>query len=470
MKFLHLADIHLGCRRYNVDERTKDFFRAWRDVIVRHAIPNQVDFVLVAGDFFDRRNLDPLAMNHAMEGLRLLREAKIPVLAIEGNHDQHEAVSDYSWLRSLSTWGLLCLLEPVRDAEGRLALAPWDESTRSGSYIDVAGARIFGSDWYGASSNQAIPMLAEALRHNRSEEHFNILMLHTDVEGQLERSNIPALQLETLATLKELVDYVALGHTHRRFEVDNWAFNPGSLEAAAIDEFRHERGAYLVDVGPQRQVKATLIRDYAQRPFQRLLFDVSGAVDAATVYHGVMEVIAREARTRIVDEPDFPFAPVIEITLTGQLGFKNSLLELNKIRDEARRRTGALLILLRNQSVPVEYAVPGADLAAPRHVREQHIVEELIFRNHQYRGRAKQMAELVIEAKRLALAREPADKLLALIRTMSETETVPATEPETITTADRRSAIERNAVVGEEAPSSRTANSHQGATNGAING
>jgi len=87
MKFLHLADIHLGCRRYNLDERPRDFFRAWYDVIVKHAIPEKVDFVLIAGDFFDRRNIDPQAMNHAIAGLEVLREVGIPVVAIEGNHD-----------------------------------------------------------------------------------------------------------------------------------------------------------------------------------------------------------------------------------------------------------------------------------------------------------------------------------------------------------------------------------------------
>src|SRR2546423_445106 len=104
MKFLHLADIHLGCRRYNLDERTKDFFHAWHDVIADHAIPNEVDFVLIVGDFFDRRNIDPQAMNHAMLGLQLLKDAGIPVVAIEGNHDQHtdDNVSPYSWMRSLS--------------------------------------------------------------------------------------------------------------------------------------------------------------------------------------------------------------------------------------------------------------------------------------------------------------------------------------------------------------------------------
>ena len=102
IKFLHLSDVHLGCRRYNLEERTKDFFHSWHDVIVRHALPNRVDFVLIAGDFFDRRNIDPQTMNHALAGLQLLKDAGVPVVAIEGNHDRRDAVSDYSWMRSFS--------------------------------------------------------------------------------------------------------------------------------------------------------------------------------------------------------------------------------------------------------------------------------------------------------------------------------------------------------------------------------
>jgi DNA repair exonuclease SbcCD nuclease subunit len=71
MKFLHVADIHLGCRRYNLDERPRDFFRAWMDVIVKHALPNELDFMLIAGDFFNARKVDPQTMNHAVAGLQI---------------------------------------------------------------------------------------------------------------------------------------------------------------------------------------------------------------------------------------------------------------------------------------------------------------------------------------------------------------------------------------------------------------
>ena len=57
-RFLHIADVHLGIKRYNLPDRTGDFFRAWREVLERYAIGRRVDFVLVAGDLFDRRAAD----------------------------------------------------------------------------------------------------------------------------------------------------------------------------------------------------------------------------------------------------------------------------------------------------------------------------------------------------------------------------------------------------------------------------
>lgn len=447
MRFLHVADVHLGCRRYNLEERTKDFFRAWYDVIANHAIPHRVDFMLIAGDFFDRRNIDPQAMNHAIAGLELLKEASIPVVAIEGNHDQRDAVSDHSWMRSLSSWGYIKLLEPKPDPEGGFQLVPWDEEDRAGSYIDIAGARIIGTHWYGASATAAIPMIADALRTARAEGRFNILMLHTDVEGQTNRP-IPAVPVAKLKELKQLVNYLALGHTHKRFDLDGWAFNPGSLEPTSIDEYKEERGAFLVEVDEAGSMKIEHIREYVQRPFQRLSFDVSGAEDAETVYRGVMQVIEREARPH-VDGDEEP-APIIEITLRGQLGFKNSLLQINRMRDEAREKTGALHVMIRNQSVPVEYAVAaGLDAQAPRQERERRIIEDLIARNNLYKARAREIAELVIETKRQALSNESPDKILELIsQKLAQGEA--AGSPEAIEqrhapTAAAMSAIERNA-------------------------
>ena len=64
-----------------------------------------------------------------------------------------------------------------------MSFQPWNETEKKGGYVDIGRARIFGSDWYGASGNWAIPMLTEAIKQNRRDGAFHILMLHTDVEG-----------------------------------------------------------------------------------------------------------------------------------------------------------------------------------------------------------------------------------------------------------------------------------------------
>jgi hypothetical protein len=161
-----------------------------------------------------------------------------------------------------------------------------------------------------------------------------------------------------------------------------------------------------------------------------------------------MDVIEREARKHDADSND-P-APIIEITLRGQLGFKNSLLQINRMRDEALERTRALHVMIRNQSVPVEYAIAaGMDAQAPRHERERRIIEDLIARDNRYKGRAREIAELVIETKRQALGNEPPDKILELIEqklSQSDAKGKPeALEGEHAPTAAALSAIERNA-------------------------
>src|SRR6188474_2384945 len=65
-----------------------------------------VEFVIVCGDFFHKKVVPPETMNYAVEGLSLLKDHGIPVVMIEGNHDQHYNDSSYSWLRSLSNWNL----------------------------------------------------------------------------------------------------------------------------------------------------------------------------------------------------------------------------------------------------------------------------------------------------------------------------------------------------------------------------
>lgn len=408
MKFLHISDVHLGCTRYQLPESPRDFFDAWIDVIKKYAIGEKVDFVIMCGDFFHKRSVPPETMNYAVAGLTALREAKIPVVAIEGNHDQKHNDSAYSWLRSLANWNLIHLLEPTV-TDGKINYEPWAEG--EGGFVDIGRARIFGSSWYGASANWAIPMLTSAIADNRRDGAFHILMLHTDVEGH-QTHPIPALSVSALKELKSVTEYVGLGHTHMHYEIDNWAFNPGSIEVTNISEFRETRGVFIVEVDDANQVSARHIQDYRQRPFQRLQFKVDGYADARDITEDVLKMIKNQARGAEDGQP----SPIIEITLTGRLGIPNSLLEMPKIRDETLKMTGALHVRMKNHSSPVEYAVAeDVEEDASRETLERRVIEDLVIRDNRYKNRSQEMARLVIGVKRQALSDESPEKIVELI-------------------------------------------------------
>ncbi len=410
MKFLHIADIHLGCTRYQLAESPRDFFEAWVDVLRRYGIDEKVDFVIMCGDFFHKRSVPPETMNYAIEGLTMMKNAGIPVITIEGNHDQKHNDSEFSWLRSLASWGFLKLLEPV-STEGEMSYEPWDEAERKGGYIDIGRARIFGSDWYGASGNWAIPLLTKSIGDNRRNGAFHILMLHTDVEGH-QMHPIPALSLSALKDLKAAVEYVGLGHTHKHYEIDNWAFNPGSIEITNISEFRENRGAFVVEVDSENNVTARHVADYHFRPFQQLTFPVTNYTDAKSITEDVLEKVRAEARISEAGRP----RPIIELSFRGQLGFPNSLLELQKIRDEVLDITGALHVRIKNHTVPAEYIEIQDQPDDPGRERlERRVIEDLITRDNRYKTRPDEISDAVIGAKRMALSDDEPQKIAEFI-------------------------------------------------------
>lgn len=407
VKFLHISDIHLGIKRYGLEERTVDFFKAWQSCLEKYAIEEKVDFVLIGGDLFDRRQIDPQAANHAIVMFEQLKSVGIPIFAIEGNHDQRETGSKFSWLRSLSKWRFIHLLEPDQET-GSIIYKPWNDQKREGGYIDFQNVRIFGSRWYGVTTNAILPQLYEAIRPNLREGATNIMLLHTEIEGQLNRP-IPALSMSKLSPLKEGINYLALGHIHKNFAIDNWVFNPGSLEAATIDEYKEKRGAYLVEIN-EGKIVARLVQDYKQRAFRFFNFDLSPFEEASEASKKLCEFLLTTCANELEQ-------PIVEVTLQGRLSFKSSLLKLEDIKSEIKQKITLLEIIFRNETIPHQYAV-AANLASgtPRSEREIQVLKDLVAQNPLYRERATDLANLILEMKKMSLAGETAEKLLEALQ------------------------------------------------------
>ncbi len=392
--FLHLADVHLGYDRYDSPERSKDFFLAFRDVVLRHAIQKPVNFVVIAGDLFEHRQIQPGVLNQAQIVLRELKQAGIPVVAIEGNHDNRPYGVKTSWLRYLADHGELILLEPSEGEQG-LELHPW--SGQRGGYLDLeCGVRVIGSQWYGSAAPKSIEQLSAAIRRLPPGPERVVLLFHHGLEGQIARYQ-GALRYSELLPLQEAgVGYLALGHIHKSYCEGGWVFNPGSLEANSTAEWDFQRGAYRVQWG-DGQPQAELVQDYYQRPHRRLYLEAKG--------RETPEQIAAAAIALASRLPESELEPMVEFRLAGQVGFAKHELDSRALQRQIQQITGALIVLFRFEATSLEIGSAAVTLEeeGQRLQIEEKIYTDLLSSHAHYRKRSEELARLLLDLKEKVL-------------------------------------------------------------------
>ncbi|MBW4653626.1 MAG: metallophosphoesterase [Kaiparowitsia implicata GSE-PSE-MK54-09C] len=411
-RFLHLADIHLGFDRYDNKERTQDFYYALNDAIETYAIAQSVDFVVIAGDLFEHRTIQPNILNQAQLCLQALRDAEIPVLAIEGNHDNRPYGTKTSWLRYLSDWGLLKLLEPGDVNAGEPFYAPWDETSRRGGYLDLpCGVRVLGSHWYGATAPKAIEQIAAAIgRLPRGPAH-TLLMFHHGLEGQIARYQ-GALRYADLLPLKDAgVDYLALGHIHKNYAMEGWIFNPGSVEANSVEEGGFERGVYLVELSTDG-IEAKLQHDYYQRPIVRLRHKVTESQSMDDVEQGAIARIEAAVQNGVIPAEN---APIVELRIEGSIGFDRLDLDIRQLKDQLQKLSGALIFLLKFEAEMMEYASPIAD-GAERLEVEREVFRDLLAAHNTYKNRTDELSQGLIHLKEQHLDGRSEDDLYEFLQ------------------------------------------------------
>jgi len=398
-RFLHVSDVHLGFDRYDNKERTLDFFRAFQNALEKYAIEAQVDFVVIAGDLFEHRNIQPATLNQAQVCLQMLQEAGIPVLAIEGNHDNLPYGTKTNWLRYLSDWDLLMLLEPEATGEGKLVYEPWCPESRRGGYIDLdCGVRVLGSSWYGASAPQTIQSMAAAIQELPPGPSYTVAMFHHGLEGQIARY-AGALRYSEVLPLKQAgVDYLALGHIHKHYTMADWIFNPGSVEANSVEESRYHRGVYLVDIS-EAGISTELKRDYYQRSVVRLSLTTRGQESLEELEQAAVSQVQQAIRSGMLDPTQ---APIVELRIEGQVGFDRLELDVRQLQRELQQLSGALIFLLKYEVDSLEYASPLSQEASHQEI-EQEIFTDLLIANTKYKKQASDLAQGLINLKDMQL-------------------------------------------------------------------
>ncbi len=214
MKFIHCADIHLGKVQNNLDQRFIDFGNVFQNV-VKEALERKVDFLLIAGDLFDKRSINARTLKQVVEILEPLKNAGIPVITTEGNPDKAFLRDKESWMSFLAHQGYIILLKPTFE-NGKMIVEAFDKDSCNGCYIDLSdNIRIYGLGYLGRSAKAKLEELADVLQ----EDKINILLLHAMV-GRMGGDMIGSISKNDVACLKEKVTYLALGHGHNCYVVE----------------------------------------------------------------------------------------------------------------------------------------------------------------------------------------------------------------------------------------------------------
>jgi exonuclease SbcD len=386
MNFIHASDLHLGYAQYGLEERFFDYARAFQKVI-KYAIDHRAEFILISGDLFHKRNINAPTYLQAYKVLIELKE-KSPstqVYAIEGNHDLAYHADKNSWLEILNSQGLLKLIK-LKEANG-LSLM--------GDHVERENIRIFGVRYIGANTTSSIPRIADEIKKIESEhgKKYTILMMHFGLEGQVKQSEAGEIPYSSLMPLKEVVDYLALGHYHMQYEMDGWIFNPGSIEMISMNEFGLPKGFYHV-----KESGAKLITPVT-RSIRRIKLDISSIETPDALYSSIETLLKRQISTLSDSKP------LVELLLYGELGFPKSDIDIDKIKKLLEEEFKPLSSEVKIEKSNSQYAINESDVRGlSREQIELRVFSELVKLDARYRDNADAIVNTMIEVKKKAAA------------------------------------------------------------------
>lgn len=390
IKFLHTADIHLGkTYRTSADdaERYEDFFRMLGS-IVSDAIAEQVDFVLIGGDLFHTGQILPRTFARTIETLQPLKNAGIPCIAVEGNHDWIHRRDSISWMEALSQMGYIRLLRPSRTENGGYRFDPFDPETGTGGHIEIKGINIYGLGYIGTQAGNHVARICEAVTTENNLLLFHVgLWTYSPVE-------IGNMQPDDALPLADRFAYVALGHGHKSYVVSTpqgraYAFNPGAPERVNFGEEKYDKGYFLVSV--EDGTYSHEFRPTSPRPMLVATVNLDGSENAEQALENFRNQIA-EKLVKTDDER----RPLLEVRLTGRVAFHPFELGRERLRLALDETCTPLHVEIKNHLSLVTRGGTGEDLKRSLAEIERDVLGELISANSSYKERKDELVSLAL--------------------------------------------------------------------------
>lgn len=234
MKIVHCSDLHLGKRfsgnKDYVKKRYMDFFNAFATFVdkVEEIKP---DVCLIAGDIFDKKEINPDILSKTEYLFKRLRDnVKKDIIAIEGNHDNSRILEE-SWLEYLQEQNILKVFYYNKDFEEK-------------NYLKIDDINFYPVGYPGFMIDEALTKLSEKL----NPQEKNIVIVHTGISGST--NTLPGLVSTSILDLfKDKTIYIAGGHIHSFTTYPKekpYFFVSGSLEFSNVQNEKSDKKGFIL--------------------------------------------------------------------------------------------------------------------------------------------------------------------------------------------------------------------------------
>ena len=234
MKIVHCSDLHLGKRfsgnKDYVKKRYMDFFNAFATFVdkVEEIKP---DVCLIAGDIFDKKEINPDILSKTEYLFKRLRDnVKKDIIAIEGNHDNSRILEE-SWLEYLQEQNILKVFYYNKDFEEK-------------NYLKIDDINFYPVGYPGFMIDEALTKLSEKL----NPQEKNIVVVHTGISGST--NTLPGLVSTSILDLfKDKAIYIAGGHIHSFTTYPKekpYFFVSGSLEFSNVQNEKSDKKGFIL--------------------------------------------------------------------------------------------------------------------------------------------------------------------------------------------------------------------------------
>ena len=238
MKFLHIADTHLGYSAYRkatpdgINQREIDTYAAFKQFI-DYAVKSKPGLIIHAGDLFDSVRPNNRAITFAIDQILRVSKEKIPFVIIAGNHE-HPKLKE--------TGHIFSIFDHIENVH------PIYKAKYETLNFKIKNEKITIHAVPQCELKKQFEDEIKKVKPDKSSK-YNIFVSHGAVSG---------IRIFSMNEFNELIinpndlskdfDYIALGHYHKYTKLADNTFYSGSIERFTFTDAPDKKGFIELDL------------------------------------------------------------------------------------------------------------------------------------------------------------------------------------------------------------------------------